>query len=296
MPIQHAIHRTNGIELHVAAAGPENGPLVILLHGFPEYWGAWRVHMKCLAEAGFRVLAPDQRGYNTSDKPERVADYRLDTLADDIVGLIEGQGRRKATVVGHDWGGAVAWRLAQVHGDRLDRVAVLNCCPLEVIQHTSWLNPSQLLKSWYTFLFQIPWFPEWAISLRNFALLASSMTLSGLRGTFSAEVLAGLRQAWQQPGAIRSMLGWYRANMRKPPRPGGKVSIPSMLLWGEQDRFLGTVLAHKTMELCDAGELVLFPNNTHWINHEAAEEVSRHLLRFLGGHLKEEPSDMLAVR
>jgi pimeloyl-ACP methyl ester carboxylesterase len=296
VPIKHAIHRTNGIKLHVAEAGPEDGPLVILLHGFPEYWAAWRIHIECLAEAGFRVLAPDQRGYNTSEKPARVVDYRIDTLADDIVGLIDAQERQKAVVVGHDWGGAVAWRLAQLHGDRLDRVVVLNCCPVELIQRGSWLNPGQLFKSWYAFLFQIPWFPEWVLALRNCWLLVRSMTLSGLRGTFSSETLAGLREAWQQPGAIRSMLAWYRANMRKPPRPGGEVSVPSMLLWGEKDRFLGTVLAHKTMELCKQGELVLFPNNTHWVNHEASGEVCRHLLRFLGGHLKEEPSDMLAVR
>jgi len=291
VPIQHTIHGTNGIELHVATAGPEDGPLVILLHGFPEYWGAWRSHIVRLADAGFRVLAPDQRGYNTSHKPGEVADYRLDTLAEDIVGLIDGAGRDKATVVGHDWGGAVAWRLAQSHGERLHRVAVLNCCPLEVIQQSSWLNPSQLFKSWYAFLFQVPWFPEWVISLRNFALLASSMTLSGLKGTFSAEALAGLRQAWQQPGAITSMLAWYRANMRKPPRPGGTIKIPAMLLWGERDRFLGTGLAHKTMELCEQGELVLFPDNTHWVNHEAAEEVCSHLLRFLGESRRQSPSE-----
>jgi len=256
---------------------------VILLHGFPEYWGAWRTHMDRLAEAGFRVLAPDQRGYNTSEKPAAVADYRLDTLAADIVGLIDGLGRDKATVVGHDWGGAVAWRLAQAHADRLERVAVLNCCPVEVIQRSAWFSPAQLLKSWYVFWFQIPWMPEWALSLRNFYGLSRSMISSGLPGTFSAAVLSDLREAWKQPGAVRSMLAWYRANMRRPPRPLASINIPAMLLWGEKDRFLGTNLATKTMELCEQGELVRFPDNTHWVNHEAAEEVCTHLIRFLRG-------------
>jgi len=237
--------------------------------------------MARLAEAGFRVLAPDQRGYNTSDKPPAVADYRLDTLADDIVGLIDGQGREKATVIGHDWGGAVAWRVAQVHPDRLERVAVLNCCPVEVLQQTAWFNPGQLLKSWYVFAFQIPWMPEWLLSSRDFSLLAGKVTGSGRPKAFSAEALEGLRDAWAQPGAIRSMLAWYRANTRKPPQPGGPIRVPAMLLWGEQDQFLGRHLTRHTMELCEQGELVLFPDNSHWVNHEAAEEVCEHLIRFL---------------
>jgi len=281
VPIEHATHATNGIELHVAAAGPTDGPLVLLLHGFPEYWGAWRIHMARLAEEGFRVLAPDQRGYNTSDKPPAVADYRLDTLAADIVGLIDGQGREKATVIGHDWGGAVAWRVAQLHPDRLERVGVLNCCPVEVLQQTAWFNPGQVLKSWYAFSFQIPWIPEWILSSREFSVLAGNVSRSSLPDAFSAEELEGLREAWSQPGAIRSMLAWYRANMRKPPQPGGPIRVPAMLLWGEQDRFLGPHLTGHTMELCEQGELVLFPDNTHWVNHEAAEEVCAHLIRFL---------------
>ncbi len=123
--------------------------------------------------------------------------------------------------------------------------------------------------------------PEWILSCRDFSVLAGKVIGSGLPKAFSAEELEGLRAVWAQPGAIRSMLAWYRANMRKPPKSGGPIRVPAMLLWGEQDRFLGTHLTRHTMELCDEGELVLFPDNTHWVNHEAAEEVCAHLIRFL---------------
>jgi pimeloyl-ACP methyl ester carboxylesterase len=280
MDIQHSDRETNGICLHVAAAGPADGPLVVLLHGFPEYWGAWRAYMATLAAAGFRVLAPDQRGYNTSDKPTRVADYRLDILAADIVGLIDGEQRERAFIVGHDWGGAVAWRLAQRHPDRVERVVVLNCCPAEVLQAKAFFSPSQLMKSWYIFAFQLPWLPEWAFGRGDFATLTRGMVSSSREGTFGDEALAGLRTAWGQPGAMTAMLAWYRAAARRPPKRGGPITVPALLIWGEQDRFLGTQLLEPTMALCEQGTLIRMPDATHWVNHEEAEAICAELIRF----------------
>jgi alpha/beta hydrolase fold len=142
---------TNGITLHVAQAGPVDGDLVILLHGFPEPWWGWRHQIPALAQSGFRVLAPDQRGYNFSDKPLGRNSYRITTLAQDVLGLIDAMGRQRAAVVGHDWGGAVAWWLATYNPDRVERVAVLNCPHPVVFPRVLKRTPAQLLRSWYMF-------------------------------------------------------------------------------------------------------------------------------------------------
>jgi len=154
--VEHDRIATNGITLHVAQAGPADGELVVLLHGFPEPWWGWRNQIPALAASGFRVLAPDQRGYNFSDKPAGRGAYRMDTLARDIVGLIDATGRNRAAVIGHDWGGAIAWWLATYHPDRVRRVAVLNCPHPLVFSRILRRSPAQLLRSWYMFFFQFP--------------------------------------------------------------------------------------------------------------------------------------------
>src|SRR5471032_562929 len=141
--------RTNDIALNVALDGPANGPLVILLHGFPEFWNAWREQIPALASAGCRVMAPDMRGYNLSDKPRGLQAYRADVLAKDIVGLIDSAGRQTAVIVGHDWGGAVAWSVAMRHPERVSRLVVLNCAhPVAMLRRLRH-DRAQLRKSWY---------------------------------------------------------------------------------------------------------------------------------------------------
>ena len=283
--ITHEDIEIEGLRLHVASLGPEDGALVVLLHGFPEYWGAWRVHMGVLARAGFRVIAPDQRGYGTSDKPTAVRDYRLDLLADDVAGLIAAMGRTRAHVVGHDWGGAVTWRVLQKHGACVDKAVVINCPPVEVLEKTAWRHPMQAIRSWYTLAMQMPWLPEWFLSVSNFHQLSRAMESSSRPGTFAAEDLVGYRAAWAEPGALGSMLAWYRAALRhRPPAPPdhGRIDHPVCLIWGEQDRFLGTELIAPTLEKCQQGRLVGFPDATHWVLHEELEAVCDTLLEFFG--------------
>src|SRR3712207_984228 len=124
--LEHRTVASNGHRFHVAQAGPEEGPLVLLLHGFPEFWYGWRRQIAWLAARGFRVWAPDQRGYNLSDRPRGVEAYRLDHLTDDVLGLVEASGRTRAHLVGHDWGGVVGWRFAERFPGSLDRLAILN--------------------------------------------------------------------------------------------------------------------------------------------------------------------------
>src|SRR4051794_24743665 len=171
--LTHGFTAGAGPRLHYAGAG--DGPPVVLLHGFPDFYYGWRHQIGPLAAAGFRVIAPDQRGYGESDKPEPVSAYALDTLADDVAGLFESTGRDRVSLVGHDWGGIVAWWVAIRHPERVERLAVLNAPHPISFQRYLRSSPRQLLKSWYTFYFQIPWLPETMFRLGNWRRLTEGM-------------------------------------------------------------------------------------------------------------------------
>lgn len=279
---RHRTITTNGIRLHAVEAGSAGGPLVILLHGFPEFWYGWHRQIEPLAAAGFHVLAPDQRGYNLSDKPQKIAAYNLDLLACDVVGLIEEAGAGKARVVGHDWGGAVAWWLGIKHPERLEKLALLNVPHPLVMRRAVRQDPVQRKKSSYIFYFQLPWLPERSFRADGFARGVKSLRGSSRPGTFSDADLALYREAWSQPGAVRSMLHWYRASLRARPQPPAspRVSVPTLLLWGARDRFLGRELAPPSIDLCDHGRLEFLEEASHWIQHEEAERVNRELVGF----------------
>jgi pimeloyl-ACP methyl ester carboxylesterase len=273
---------TNGVRLHVVEAGPEDGPLLILLHGFPEFWYGWHKQIEPFAAAGYRVLVPDQRGYNLSDKPRGLAAYNLDQLALDVVGLIDEAGREKAYLAAHDWGGAAAWWVGVKHPQRLERLAVLNCPHPRVLRRTLRTNPAQRKKSWYIFYYQLPWLPERTMAKGNFAFAQKALTATSRRGTFSEDDLARYREAWAQPGALTAMINWYRAALRRPPaRPeSSRVTVPTLLVWGVKDRFLGRELAQPSLDLCDQGQLVFLDDATHWVQHEAPERVTGLLREF----------------
>lgn len=274
--------KTNGINLNVIEAGPEAGPLVVLLHGFPEFWYGWRKQIEFLASKGFRVLAPDQRGYNLSDKPAYLGAYTLDELAKDIVGLIESTGREKAIVVGHDWGGAVAWWIANKHADKVDKLCILNVPHHAVMNKTLQTNPRQLLRSWYIFFFQLPWLPERAIRAGRFKIATRALVQSSRRGTFSETELEKYREAWSQPAAMRSMINWYRAVVQKKPRPAKspRIKPPTLLIWGKRDQFLGSSMAQPSVDLCENGRLEFIESATHWVQHEEPQRVNELMLGF----------------
>lgn len=267
---RHRVIATNGVRLHTVEAGPPDGPLLILLHGFPELWYGWRNQLEPFAAAGFRVLAPDQRGYNLSDKPRGVAAYGLDRLAGDVVGLIDEAGREKAYLVGHDWGGAVAWWTAITHPQRLERLALLNVPHPLVMRRALRRNRVQRRRSWYMFFFQLPWLPERFLRRHDFAKAAAALTRTSRPGAFAGADLGRYRAAWAQPGALTGMVNWYRAMVRAmPARPRSlRVRVPTLLIWGARDRFLGRELAQPSIELCDDGRLVFLEDATHWVQHE----------------------------
>ena len=272
----HTFIETNQVRLHVVQAGPADGQLVILLHGFPEFWYGWRYQIDTLAEAGFWVWSPDQRGYNLSDKPAGIAGYGIDTLAADVVGLIDAAGRKKAVVVGHDWGAAVAWWTAATYPERVERLVVLNVPHPVVMKQFASRDLGQILRSWYIGFFQLPWLPETLSRLGNWAMLMRTLRKSSRPGTFPDADLQEYRKAWSQPGAFTAMVNWYRAALRKPPsrQPSIRITVPTLLIWGVRDQFLKREMAQPSIDLCDNGRVVYFENATHWVQHEEAERVS----------------------
>jgi pimeloyl-ACP methyl ester carboxylesterase len=273
----------DGVTLHAVRAGDRGGPPVVLLHGFPEFWYGWRHQLGPLAAAGFDVVAVDQRGYNTSDKPPHVRDYNLDLLAADVASAIAALGVERAAVVGHDWGGVVAWWLAVKHPGRVSRLAILNAPHPAVMRRALRTDPLQMMRSWYAFVMQVPRLTEWLSRLGNWRGVVRGLRKSSRPGTFTDADFDRYRQAWSQPGAFTAMVNWYRAAMRAPPAiPADvRVHMPTLVLWGAKDRFIRPKYAAKSVALCDDGRLEMLEAATHWVQHEEADRVNHRLTEFL---------------
>lgn len=279
---ERKVIKTNDIHLHVVVAGPEDGPLLILLHGFPEFWYAWNAQIPALAAAGYRVYAPDMRGYNLSDKPQTVADYKLDTLVADIIGLIDASGREKAYLVAHDWGAIVAWNLAIQHPERLEKLVIINVPHPLIFQQTLRRNPRQLAHSWYVFFFQIPWLPEKLMSLRDWQFGRRTLVGTSKPGSFKREDLIKYKEAWSQPRAMTSMINYYRALARHFPKlpADSRVKVPTLVIWGAHDVALIKEMAQPSADMAINGRLEMFNDATHWVQHDEPEKVSQLILDF----------------
>ncbi len=276
--------RVGTVRLHAVAAGPKDGPVILLLHGFPEFWYGWHRQIEPLATAGFRVIVPDQRGYNLSSKPSGVAAYALIELVSDVIAIADQLGQEKIFLAGHDWGAAVAWSAALLHPQRISKLVVLNVPHPSVMRKFLSTRPRQFLRSWYMFFFQLPWLPEALFSAFNFRVGERALLRSSCPGTFSAEDLAQYRTAWSQPGALTAMINWYRALFRTRARfPDKTVHVPTRILWGERDAFLLTEMARESLRYCTNAELFTFPSATHWLQHEEPARVSELMIDFFRG-------------
>lgn len=280
------VHRyadINGVRLHYVDYG--SGPLVVLLHGFPEFWYAWRYQIPALAEAGYRVIALDQRGYNTSDKPRGVSHYRLERLVEDVRGLIAAAGESRAVVVGHDWGGAIAWSFAMRHPERVHKLVILNAPhPRRFLDELS--SVDQLRRSWYIALFQLPWLPEWLIRAGDYARLEQMLRNDPVRpGAFDEATLQQYKQALDQPGALTAALNYYRAafrcNRAALERSIRRIDTPTLLIWGEQDRYLGPQLAEGLAEWVPHLSVERMADASHWVHAEVPDRVNALMLNFL---------------
>lgn len=280
-PLETIFSQNANIRLHAVAAGPKDGPVVVLLHGFPEFWYGWRKQIEPLAAAGFRVIVPDQRGYNLSSKPSGVASYALTELVSDVIAIADQLGQNKIFLAGHDWGAAVAWSTAILHPHRIAKLVVLNVPHPSVMRKFLSTRIGQLFRSWYMFFFQLPWLPETLFSVDDYQIGVRALLRSSRAGTFSLEDLAQYRMAWSQPGALTAMINWYRALFRYRTKfPDRTAHIPTRILWGERDAFLMLEMAKESLRYCTDAELYTFADATHWLQHEEPARVSELLIDF----------------
>ncbi len=277
-----AFHHVNGLRFHVREAGSPDGPLVILLHGFPDFWWGWRRQIDFLAEKGFFVVAPDMRGYNLSQKPRGLTPYRLPTLARDVVALADVYGRERFGLAGHDWGGVVTWETAISFPHRVQKAAILNAPHPDIWGRVALKRPSQLLKSYYVGLFQVPKVPEMLIKRRNFALFQAMLKRTAHKKAFSPEDIEKYIGAWSQPGALTATINYYRALRLRRPHPPRRVTPPTLVIWGELDVFLDLEVARQSLKMCDAGESLFLKRATHWVQLEEVGKVNAALGRFFG--------------
>lgn len=275
--------KADGISLFCAEAGPQDGPLVLLLHGFPEFWYGWRHQIGPLARAGYRVVAPDQRGYNESDKPKGIAAYDLDRLAADIVGLADTFGRERFALVGHDWGASAGWWTARNYPKRVERLAALNAPHPAVWKHAMVHDPRQKNLSRYVGGIGVPWLPEMIVRANGYQALVRALRGARPANAFSDSDIEKYRTAWSRPGALTAMLNWYRAFLRKDMKLEGqrRLPMPVRIIWGVDDIYAIPELASESAKLCDDAKILYVENASHWVAHDEPERVTRALLEFL---------------
>jgi len=266
------------VRLHYVEAG--EGPLIVLLHGFPEFWYAWRQQIEPLVAAGFRVVAPDTRGYNLSSKPEGVASYDISLLADDIRKLIHERGAETAMLVGHDWGGSIAWAVAMNHPEVVDRLAILNAAHPRTLLH-GLKHPDQLRRSWYFFFFDLPGVPESSVKANDWHFFRHF--LRDATPAFTKEEMDRYIEAWSQPGAATGMINYYRSSVRAKKAEAQLVTLkaPTLVIWGENDRYLGPDLAEPDRDdVPNLDHVERIPKASHWVHHDAHERVTNLLVEF----------------
>lgn len=276
-------HRSvNNVNLHVVEAGPEDGPLLVLLHGFPEFWWGWRHQIGPFADAGYHVVVPDMRGYNTSEIPTDVSDYVLDKLTADVVALADSFGAARFDLVAHDWGAVISWWVVAHYPERIKHAVIMDGPHPDVWAGQALKHPTQALRSTYVAVYQLPWLPEAALGAWDFAALRKFMEVTGRKDTFEPGSLDRYVEAWSHPGSLTAMLNYYRAlRERKAGKEPARLARPTLVLWAEKDSFLERSVAEAGVALCDQGRLEIVPGTTHWLHLEEPGRINATVLRFL---------------
>lgn len=286
-----------GVRLHCAEVGREGAPLMLLLHGFPEFWYAWKDVMPAFADA-WHAVAPDMRGYNLSSKPVETKAYRADRLVADLDGLIRGLGHERAVVVAHDWGGAVAWSLAIARPERVSRLVILNAPHPVPFARLLAEDPAQQAASVYMNWLRRPG-AEAALARDDFAVMERFFVGETPPAWFDAATRAAYREAWSQPGALAGGVAYYRASPLYPPEgddPGARrlrldpadftVRVPTRVLWGERDRALLPALLDGLDAVVPDLDVQRLPECSHWLAHEAPQRVAALIAEFARGPVR----------
>ena len=290
LPYAESIRLVGDLEMQVAAAGDSGRPTVILLHGFPDFWQGWHFQIGPLAAAGFRTIVPNQRGYGKTAKPSSIWAYHIDQLASDVIALAATEGCSRSHLVGHDWGGVVAWWVAAKFPDRLSRLVILNAPHPGIFRNYLLRRPSQLLRSSYAAFFQLPWLPEALLAAGNFELLFRAVKSTSHPGIFDESDRKYLVDGWSQPGCLTAMLNYYRAAGRSTvPIPPLRIRVPTLMIFSKRDPALEPGLAKQSVNLCDDGQLMWLERAKHWIQREESVSVTNAILAFLSSGPSQAP-------
>jgi epoxide hydrolase 4 len=276
LKVEHRTLTSDGVALHCATASDEKSPMVLLLHGFPARWSTWRATMNALAAAGFFAVAPDLRGAGESDKPTGNDNYSIAKFVSDNFNIIRSLAKTSVFIVGHDFGGGVAWATAMFHSELVKKLAILNSVhPVGFErQMKKW---SQIKKSWYVFFFLLPWLPEWWLSRNNFRFLKESLIADGLSRETVDDLLTGI----DAPGALTAALAWYRASFRdgiKKRFVPKKVETDTLVIWGDRETHLDPELANPPSDFVSHVRVEHVPSAGHWVQHDAPGDVAALLI------------------
>ncbi len=279
--MKHEYGDVNGIRIHYVAEG--DGPLLLLLHGFPQFWWAWRKIIPQLSN-NFKVVVPDLRGYGGTDKPQNVSDYKLSTMADDVVGLIKHLGYSQAFIAGHDWGGAIGWELALTHPKIVEKLVTINAPHPAKFAKAIRSNYKQMGRSWYMFFAQIPKLPEYLIGLRTDKFLKGIFRGQAVnKEVFPNDVLQRYTDEYNKPGVIPASMNYYRAAFRNANSPSSKlpISVPTLIIWGEQDTALSKELTFDMDKFFSAPfKIEYLPDSSHWVLDDKPDKVAELLNNF----------------
>lgn len=280
--LNHGFLKTNGINLHYVSQG--SGKLILMLHGFPEFWYSWRYQITEFAP-DYHAVAVDLRGYNDSDKPQGLAAYQMSELLADVKGVINSLGYEDCILVAHDWGGAIAWNFAYQYPSMVEKLIIMNFPhPAKFVAGLkTW---QQLQKSWYIFWFQLPFLPELIFQANNCQVIASAFKDMAIdKSAFKPEDLAAFRDAAAKPGALTAIINYYRANFKIPPnnlaKDWGVLDIPTLMIWGEKDTALGKELTYGTDDYVKNLQLKYIPDCGHWVQQEQPTLVNKYMRDFL---------------
>ena len=277
---QHDYITTNGVNLHYVTQG--SGPLMLMLHGFPEFWYSWRHQIPEFA-SDFKVVAPDLRGYNDSDKPASQSAYVMNELVRDVEGIIRGLGYEKCVLVAHDWGAGIAWSFASKYPQMLEKLIIMNC-PHPAKFSEGFRTPQQLLRSWYIFFFQLPVIPELFLQSKDYQFIENAFKGMAIKkSAFSTEDINAYKDAAAKRGALTAMINYYRNILGSPMfnQNSSILEVPTLMIWGEEDTALGKELTYGTESYVEDFQIRYISNCSHWVQQEQPELVNQYMREFL---------------
>lgn len=272
--------KNQGVRLHYVESGNRSKPLVILLHGFPDFWYSWRHQIPKLAE-NYWVVAVDMRGYGGSDCPSKLKSYIVKELVEDVKELVTTLGKNSAIVVGHDWGGIIGWYFCMAYPEIIKKLVVLNAPHPSAFQHVISKNLKQFFMSWYMFFFQLPYLPEFYLRINNLSFLRKCYSKTFM----TDEEFESYKHTFSQPGALTPPINYYRANIKnlgeKRKKEEEKIAIPTLMIWGNQDFALSTDLVKASTKYCDNLKIEIVEGARHWVHHEEPNLVNNYIENFL---------------